>query len=90
MADTAEPGEIIWKEPPPRARGFGRGGIWMDRLRPLMHHPGRWAVVYETDSVQKASGMAASLRGPKASRPAGKWEITARGNEVFARYVGPE
>jgi hypothetical protein len=84
--------EIVWKDPGPSRRGPGvrQGGIWIDRLRPLMHHPGRWAVVDTKDSIQKASGTAAQLRGPKAKIPAGKWEFAAREGEVFARYVGPE
>lgn len=87
MTDT----EIMWKDPGPSRRGFGSTpGVWQDRLRPLMHHPGRWAVVHTSDTAQKASGMAASLRSPKAKIPAGKWEFQARLGEVFARYVGPE
>jgi hypothetical protein len=58
----------------------------------MMHHPGRWAVVYKSPDgkSQKASGMAAALRGDKTKKPAGKWEFSARQGEVFARYIGPE
>ena len=84
-------GEIEWRDPGPSRRGFGaRGGVWVDRLRPLMDHPGRWAVVYKTDKQTKASGMAAALRQGKTRKPEGKWDIRSRGLEVFAQYVGPE
>lgn len=94
MALTEQKTDAIqWKDPAPSKRGFGsKAGVWVDRLQPLLQHPGRWAVVYKAEDgkAQKASGMAASLRGDKTRKPAGKWEFTARADEVFARYIGPE
>lgn len=86
-------GEIEWREPGPSRRGLGSSpGVWIDRLKPLMHHPGRWAVVYKAEDGKtgKATGMAAALRGNKTKKPAGKWDFSARQGEVFARYIGPE
>lgn len=92
MADD----QIQWREPGPSSRGLGRAaaGVWVERLQPLVANPGRWAVVYtatgEGKLPQKASGQAASLRSEKTRKPDGKWEFTARGAEVFGRYIGPE
>lgn len=87
-------GKIEWREPSPSRRGFGSGkpGVWIERLQPLTANVGRWAVVYtaEDGKTTKASGMAASLRNEKTRKPAGKWEFTSRGAEVFGRYIGPE
>lgn len=88
-----DPGVIEWRDPAPSKRGFGsKRGVWIERLNPLTAHAGRWAVVYKAqdDKASKASGMAASLRNDKTLKPAGKWEFTSRGGEVYARYIGPE
>jgi hypothetical protein len=95
MAET-----IVWKEPGPSARGtsLSQVGVWMDRLSPLVAHPGRWALVHTAELQEgakgslssKGSGIAAQLRSGKARIPEGKWEFTSRQGEVYARYVGPE
>lgn len=95
MAEVkADAGTIEWRDPAPSRRGFGSGtaGVWIERLKPLTAHAGRWAVIYKAEDgkTSKASGMAASLRGEKTRKPAGKWEFTSRGCEVYARYIGPE
>lgn len=90
MSNIAQP---EFRDPPTRAggtRGPAATGIWIDLLTPLVHHPGKWAMVRTADDAQKASGMAASLRKENAKIPAGKWEFAARQGEVFARYIGPE
>jgi len=92
-AKPGVPAKVEWRDPAPSRRGFGGAtGVWEGRLAPLVTNPGRWAVVYtaEDGKVSKASGMAASLRGEKTKKPAGKWEFTSRGAEVFAKYIGPE
>lgn len=95
--DAAPTQAITWKEPGPSLRGQGlraAPGKWVELLKPLLAHPGRWAVVYTAEGEgklsQKASGQAAALRSEKTRKPAGKWEFTSRQGEVFARYIGPE
>lgn len=94
MTATDDAFAIEWKDPAPSRRGFGsRPGVWIERLQPLLSHPGRWAVVYRGEgekAAQKAAGMAAALRGEKTRKPDGKWDFSARQGEVFARYIGPE
>jgi hypothetical protein len=80
---------IEWREPPDKLRGGGNG-IWFATLEPLMHHPGRWAMVRKCSEKQQAAMLASNLRHGRLRSPGviSEWEFVARGYEVFARYVG--
>lgn len=89
MSDT--PTEIVWEDPAPRRTGRGgQFGIWIERLSPLLEHPGRWAVVLESETPSRAYGIAHNLSHHRLRVPPGEWEYTARGNKVYARYLGPD
>lgn len=86
---------LDFRDPGPSRRGPAgrRAGVWLETLKPLIHHPGRWAVVrsYEGEKAgTQASAAAATLRKPEANIPSGKWEFAARSGELFAKYIGPE
>ena len=80
---------VVWEEPPlPRTKG-----IWLERLAPLVEHPGEWARVHETSS-QIARNTAGNLTRGVLMTPPGQWEFAARTvdgkGRVYARYLGPE
>lgn len=87
--------EIRWEEPPPHVRGGGAEAKWPKRLSPLLDHPKRWAVVYESENSARAYSMSSALRSSIAL-PVGttrdQWEFVARttGGKgcVYARYLG--
>lgn len=71
--------------PPP-----GRHNPWMDRLRPLVTHPGRPAEIFIADSAENARDAVKNLNARKViiPRPDHHWVFTARENVVFAIYKG--
>jgi hypothetical protein len=81
-----------WEDPPPRTSGAPRG-VWIERLRPLMEHPNRWAIV----AVKPNAGTAAVLAHALATRykiPPGRWEFVSRTingeHRVYGRYLGSD
>lgn len=86
---------LPWEEPPKPSRG-GAGGVWIDRLKPLMELPGRSKVVFVGPAGRRkaAEKVAYSLRHGKLRIPDGDWEFTSRWIEaenvskVYARYLG--
>lgn len=81
--------EIDFRDPPPSDRST-RTGAWMGRLSPLVDHPKRWACVYTASTPATAGRTAGNLKQRLLKYPAGQWEFTCRGVEVFARYMGPD
>lgn len=66
-----------------------------DRLRQLVDHPGRWAVVRRYDGRKGAATRASQLnRGVDPVPLPGRWSfeghVDADGSELFARYDGAE
>jgi hypothetical protein len=72
--------------PPSDARATG---AWRDEAAELRDRPGEWAVVATMPS-NRAAAMTANIRLGKlaAFRPAGTFEATKRGEDVWVRYVG--
>lgn len=93
---------IVWEDPPERSAQ--RPGIWVERLTPLLEHPGRWAKVKEVPSMGAGTQTVLRLRGigkrglDAAKLPPGRWEFrAARASAlastrayIYARYLGPE
>ncbi len=76
--------EVIWEEP-----GELAGSVWPTRLKPLMEHRARWAMIHEYVNAAAAAAMASQLRrGYIPTVPRGEWEFAARGTKVYARYLG--
>lgn len=67
-------------------------GIWVERLQPLLAHPGRWAEVYQAETPHRAGNIVQSLRirRVRIPRPDESWSFAQRDLRVFARYDGPE
>lgn len=89
--------KIVWEEPPPTNRygdAEGRGGVWIERLTPLMKRPNKWARVREMKTLVQVSSAATTLRKQIVKRPPGRWEFAARRVDnkgvLYARYLGPE
>ncbi len=91
---------IRWEDPPPRKQS-GAPGLWMERLTPLLDHPGRWARVHDATSRAAATQTVGRLRGrgaralDRAVIPPGRWEFRAAGlpdgsGAIYARYLGPD
>lgn len=85
---------IVWEEPKPITPRHGN--VWLERLLPLMEHPGRWARAGEVNR-SSAWAVARQLTTGIKRRPPGRWEFAARGSDdnpargyVYARYLGPE
>lgn len=62
----------------------------MEHAAILRKNPGKWARILEEDKVESAQHRAYAMRSGKyvAFRPAGSFEATLRGGEVYARFVG--
>jgi len=83
----------VWEDPSPASR---QRVPWVDKLVPLLDHPGRWARIHSV-SRPSAWTIVAQLRAGQRARPPGRWEFVARGDRddrrrghVYARYLGPE
>jgi len=65
---------------------------WANRLLPLLEHPGKWALIYVSDSPIAANRIQSNLHGRKLVIPEPKhnWEFAARWCEVYAVYRGKE
>ena len=85
--------EIEFKDPPLGVNGANQG-IWIERLDPLIDHPGRWAVVHRTQTANAAYAAAAALRAGRLAAPPGRWTFRGAtdgtGGAVYVRYDGPE
>ena len=82
---------IRWEEPPRRQSGrkpgHGKHHAIADALR---SHPGEWALILTSSTTATAGVMASHMRNGHmaAYTPAGAFEATSRGKNVYARYVG--
>lgn len=87
----SENGEVLWEDPPPRAR---RAGGWLEKLTPLIAAPGVWARVAERANPNAAAAIAHNLRRRSVHLPEGEWEFVSRMVDgtayVYARYLGPK
>lgn len=72
-----------WAEPPPIGGPQDPRSYWMERLRPLVEHPGRWAVIKSglPSTINQAANM---MRTRQVHIPPGEWEFTVR---TFRRGV---
>lgn len=76
------------REDPPKSRT--RTGAWKERLGPLVESPGDWFRVFEAKTSNYAGTAVSQLRKRQYNipQPEDEWEFTARGNKVYARYIG--
>lgn len=75
-----------------RGRGSGPTSRWEGIAAELVQHPGEWARVAEKDSGNQASVTASDIRWQRlvAFRDppnGGHFDATARGEDVWARFV---
>ncbi len=63
---------------------------WVEEAEKLRSHPRQWARITTRNSKSGASGMANHISNGRlrAFQPAGTFEATARGLDVWARYIG--
>jgi hypothetical protein len=63
---------------------------WQDEADKLRAAPGQWALLVHKPTRSAAANMQQSIRNgaPAAFRPKGTFEATARGCDVWVRYVG--
>ena len=80
--------DIVWEEPPPRERKGGHPRVWLERLAPLVERPGEWARILDAETAKRATSTATNLRLGKVKVPPGEWEFAARGQRVYARFLG--
>ena len=79
---------VEFGELPPDGRGRS-GYDWDAVAKELKAHPSAWAKVHTCENKQKAGNSARQIRrGGPSFRPAGQFEATARGLDVWARYIG--
>lgn len=78
-------GEIKFKELPP---GSNRG-VHARVAAQLRARPGEWACIGEYKSQSGAASIASGIRRatPSAYSPAGAFEATTRGRELWVRHV---
>lgn len=62
---------------------------WADWLEPLTEHPRQWHR-FPRSTPAAAKQLAHALRCGIRRTPPGRWEFTARGWVMWARYLGPE
>lgn len=64
--------------------------IWKPVAHALRLAPGQWAKIRSCEKASQASAMAFAIRDGRYRdlRPAGAFEATARGLDVWVRYVG--
>lgn len=76
---------------PPDGRARRKGNKWVEIADQLRARPGEWAIVDTFGNRNAASPTSRRIRLGllSAFRPAGEWESTTRGADVYARYVGP-
>lgn len=89
-----------WADPPPIGGPQDPRSVWMERLRPLVAHPGKWAVV-KSGLPSTCNAIANQLRLRQRHVPPGEWEFTVRTfrrgvhvgdrsvGQIYARYIGP-
>lgn len=85
--------DLAWEEPSPQVRGRPQAeSPWVQRLRPLMENPGRWARVAERDAPL-IGNVSTQVKGA-IKHLGGRWEHTTRRNSgrgrFYVRYLGPE
>ena len=85
--------EIVFEDLPPRGKRGRKGGVWVQRLAPLMDYPGDWARI-ASGPYRNMVRRAWLLNKRKLKMPEGEWEFASRKAEegvghLYARYIGP-
>jgi hypothetical protein len=86
--------EIVFEPLPPRGKRGRKGGIWIERLTPLMDYPNDWARI-ATGPYRNMVRRAWLLNKRKLKMPEGRWEFASRKADedrgyLYARYLGPD
>lgn len=87
-----------WADPPPIGGPQDPRSVWMERLRPLVKHPGRWAIV-KAGTASSCHQTANQLRLRQLHVPPGLWDFTVRtfqrgvhgdrhAGQIYARFRG--
>lgn len=79
--------DLVWRDPPAPQRNRVD---WRGVARELLSRPGQWALVHHSPSEPTARSHASALRRGRfaAMTPVGQYEITSRGPDVYARFIG--
>lgn len=79
---------LTWQDPP-TARQHRRIS-WVNETAELKEAPGRWAFLTTKNTPHGATSLvyAINVGQLKAFQPAGHFQAAARGNDVYARYLG--
>lgn len=99
MKSTVSLGEVRFEPLPPRRRTSTTrsGGVWVDRLLPLVERPDEWARVGAWPT-----STASRLKNGKILIPPGRWDFATREMDgegehapkgkawLYACYLGPE
>jgi hypothetical protein len=88
-------------EVPPIGGPLDPQAVYVERLRPLLAEPGRWAII-KSGTAASCHGAAQALRLRQYHVPLGQWEFTVRTfrrgvhigrggtANLYARYLGPD
>ncbi len=81
-------GNMPVREDPPKSAT--RTGAWVERLGPLLEAKGEWFRVFEAKTTNYAGTAVSQLRKREyiIPEPDHEWEFTARGDRVYAKYIG--
>jgi hypothetical protein len=74
---------VVFGEAPPEKKG----SVWVARLDLARNRKGEWAKVTCT-SPGAAGGMRRHLRKSNRIKESEAWELTARGRDLYFRYLG--
>lgn len=79
---------LTWQDPP--ASQTAQAVVYLDESLALKMQPGRWALLVSKKTPRAAwsAAYAINVGQLKAFQPAGHYQAAARGNNVYARYLG--
>ncbi|MGS2809488.1 hypothetical protein [Nocardia sp. MW-W600-9] len=75
--------------PPRVVRAPGRPAAYQEEASGLRDNPGKWGLVLTAATTKSAVAQASAIRtgGLRAFTPAGAFEATNRGSDVYARFI---
>ena len=91
MTESVQWGELPTDARAPRSGRGGRGQSLRAEAEALTSRPHAWARVATRDDDKKARSLAMQIQtGKLAPFTDGKFEAAVSGNDVWARYIGPQ
>ena len=81
---------VQFGELPQKTHGESHGSLHAAAAAALRQRPHEWALIHSAETRGTASSTASHVRhgGLGCFRPAGTFEATVRGRDVWARYIG--